>query len=84
MKFVDYSPPPQPTLAQQKDALQKGLGRALCWARERRLDDDALLAACLSDQRYDRQCEERRTDWVWELIEAQNAVGRFRVPKAWS
>jgi hypothetical protein len=80
MKFVDYSPPAEPTLDQMKDALQKGLGRAIRWAREGRLDDDALLAACLTDQRYDRQCEERRTDWLWELIEAQNAVDRFRVP----
>jgi hypothetical protein len=80
MKFVDHSPPADPTLDEQKDSLQKGLGRVLRWAREGRLDDDALLAACLTDQRYDHQCEELRGDWLWELITAQNAVDRFRVP----
>lgn len=28
MKVQDYSPPTDPTLDQQRDALQKGLGRA--------------------------------------------------------
>ena len=32
MQFLDFSPPTIPTLDQQQDALQKGLGRALQWA----------------------------------------------------
>jgi hypothetical protein len=78
--FADFSPLASPSLAQQADALQKGLGRALQWAITRRLDDEPLLAACLKDQRYDAQLEETRGEWLWKLIRAVDAVDRFRVP----
>ncbi len=80
MQFTDFSPSPSPTLDQQRDALQKGLGRAMLWAMGRRLDEDQLLEACLRDLRYDTQCESSRGDWLWRLIRANGCVDRFRVP----
>ena len=80
MQFVDSSPSASPSLEQQRDALQKGLGRAMQWAMTRRLDDEPLLAACLRDQRYDTQLEESRNEWLWKMIRAVDAVDRFRVP----
>ena len=80
MQPADFSPPESPSLDQQRDALQKGLGRAMQWAMTRRLDDEPLLAACLRDQRYDTQLEETRVNWLWEMVRAVDAVDRFRVP----
>ena len=57
MKVGDYSPPSTPSLDQRHDALRKGLGRALLWAVGGRLGDEALLGACLRDQRFDGQVE---------------------------
>jgi hypothetical protein len=75
-----FSPPTSPTLQQQRDALQKGLGRVMQWATAGRLDDETLLAACLTDLRYDVQAEDSRGDWLWELIQATRAAVRLRVP----
>lgn len=61
MKFIDFSPSASPALAEQRDALQKGLGRAVQWARIGCLADAPLLGACLTDQRYDMQFEDSRT-----------------------
>lgn len=80
MKLTDFSPSPSPSLDQQRDALQKGLGRAMQWARDGRLDDEPLLDACLHDRRYDSQCEDNRGGWLWSLIVATGAVERFRAP----
>jgi len=80
MNFGDYSPSSSPTLDQQRDALQKGLGRALQWAVNARLDDGLLLEACLQDQRFDAQVESSRGDWLWQIIRAVGATERFRVP----
>lgn len=80
MQFVDFSPPPSPSLAQQQDALQKGLGRAHQWAMAGRLDDEPLLAACLCDQRFDVQVEDSRGAWLWRMIQAVDAADRFRAP----
>ncbi len=80
MKFTDYSPPSSPSLDQQRDALQKGLGRAWQWALSGCLDDAALLEACLRDQRFDGQVEGIRGGWLWQMIEAVGAKERFRVP----
>lgn len=80
MRFADFSPSSSPSLDQQRDALSKGLGRALQWATTGRLDDDALLAACLRDQRHDSQVEEPRGRWLWQMIRAVDAANRFRVP----
>lgn len=80
MKFGDYSPPMSPSLEQQRDALQKGLGRALQWALNGRLGETPLLEACLRDQRFDTQFNSSRGDWLWQMIRAMEAAERFRVP----
>ncbi len=80
MKFGDYSPPPSPSLGQQRDALRKGLGRALRWALSGSLGDEPLLEACLRDQRFDAQVESPRGDWLWRMVRAVGATERFRVP----
>ena len=80
MNFGDYSPPPSPSPGQQRDALQKGLGRALRWAFGGRLGDEPLLEACLRDQRFDAQVESSRGDWLWRIVRAVGATDRFRVP----
>jgi hypothetical protein len=80
MNIGDYSPPDPPSLDQQRDALQKGLGRAMRWATTRWLDDDPLLEACLRDLRFDTQIDEPRGDWLWRMIREVDAVDRFRVP----
>ena len=60
MTFGNDFPPASPSAEQQRDALRKGLGRAAQWAAAGRLDEAALLAACLTDQRYDQQLETGR------------------------
>jgi hypothetical protein len=78
VKVADYSPLASPSLDQQRDALQKGLGRAMQWAMAGRLDDGTLLDACLHDNRYDGQCEKSRGTWLWEIIQALDSEARFR------
>ena len=80
MILGDYAPPASPSLEQQRDALQKGLGRAVQWAFSGRLHDEALLEACLRDQRFDMSAEDPRGDWLWEIVQAISAADRFRVP----
>ncbi len=80
MILGDYSPPPSPSPDQQRDALRKGLGRAMQWAMTRRLDEGPLLEACLQDLRFDTQLEDSRGDWLWRMIRAVGAADRFRVP----
>lgn len=80
MILGDYSPPTSPALADQRDALRKGLGRAIQWALTRRLDEGPLLEACLQDLRFDTQLEDSRGDWLWPMIRAVGAANRFRVP----
>ncbi len=80
MNFIDFSPSASPSLEQQRDALQKGLGRAVQWAETGCLADGPLLNACLTDQRYDLQVEGSRTDWLWRMILRLEAKDRFRVP----
>lgn len=81
MNCVDPSPPLIPSHDQQRDALRKGLGRAVLWAKSGRWNDEgALLEACLNDMRYDRQCESPRGIWLWEIVEAVGAVDTFREP----
>ncbi len=80
MKIIDFSPSTAPSLDEQRDALQKGLGRAMRWAEAGCLADGPLLDACLTDQRYDMQVEDSRTEWLWRMIEIVDAKDRFRVP----
>jgi hypothetical protein len=76
----DYAPPPFPSPEQQRDALRKGLGRAVQWAAAGRLDDELLLKACLRDQRFDWDVDDSRGEWLWQLIRSVGAAVRFRVP----
>ncbi len=76
----NFSPPDSPTLEQQRDALQKGLGRAFQWAGMGILDPDSLLKACLTDQRYDRECESSRGEWLWTMIAKMGMTQKFRGP----
>ncbi len=77
---TDFSPPVEPTFEQQRDALQKGLGRAVMWAKAGLLNNDILLDACLNDQRFDKQCEPLRADWLWGMIQITDNTGPFRGP----
>ena len=80
MDFADYAPVAAPSLKQQRDALRKGLGRAMQWASTGHLDDTFLLDACVRDQRFDMDVEESRGDWLWRIVQAVNAKARFREP----
>lgn len=80
MQFDDFSPSALPSLDQQRDALQKGLGRAVQWATAGLLSKEPLLNACLHDQRFDRQCEDNRGEWLWKLILLTGSAPEFRDP----
>lgn len=80
LKFIDFSPPRSPSLDQQRDALRKGLGRAVQWASVGCLADEPLLDACLKDQRHDMQIDGCRAKWLWQIIELLDAKDRFRAP----
>jgi len=74
-----YEPAERPDAGDLKDAIQKGLGRAHRWATTGLwTDKTVLLEACLNDLRYDRQCEESRGPWLWEIMEAVHAVDELR------
>lgn len=73
-----YRPPERPTPAQQRDALQKGLGRVYQWAAAGRLRRSLLLGACVSDRRFDGQIEADRGDWLWGLMGVTGTRERFR------
>ncbi len=80
MTIGDYAPSASPSVDQQRDALRKGLGRAVPWAMQGKLADEPLLAACLQDQRFDRSVDECRGPWLWQLVQIAGAIGRFRTP----
>ena len=80
MKFCDLSPPTVPSLDEQRDALRKGLGRAMQWALRGQLADEPLLEACLQDGRFDRETADPRGEWLWKMIQAIGATERFREP----
>lgn len=80
MLFLDFSPPSTPSAEQQRDALQKGLGRAVQGAKAGVLDSEWLLDACLHDKRFDKQCEDHRGDWLWWLISITGTASEFREP----
>ncbi len=67
-----------PTDAEVTDALKKGLGRAYVWSMAAKVPPDCLLQACLSDYRFDRQVEEVRGSWLWQLIVAAALVDQFK------
>ncbi len=80
MDYKDYAPSDFPTLEEQEDALRKGLGRALYWAKAGLLDSGVLLQACLNDWRFDRSVDEMRANWLWRIIQAAGQVTTLREP----
>jgi hypothetical protein len=77
----DLAPGDIPEMEQWQDALQKGLGRALLWAKNGLWREKAiLLNACLTDLRFDRQVEEGRGPWMWQIMEATGVIEDFREP----
>lgn len=78
MQIADFRPSKSPSLDDQRDALQKGLGRAMQWATVGSLTEEPLLDACLNDKRFDMEFEENRGDWLWNIMNAVGAAGRFR------
>ncbi len=65
-----FAPIGMPSSADCRDALKKGLGRCWFWAANGQLDLAELQAACVTDLRYDQQCEDDRCDWLWSLMQA--------------
>lgn len=72
MNFTTPEPAISPTPEEQRDALQKGLGRAMLWARDGKLSLESLKDAVREDLRYDRHCEPARGDWLWKLMTEMN------------
>ncbi|CUI08837.1 hypothetical protein [Massilia antarctica] len=60
-------------------ALRHGRGAAAMHVRAHGLDgvDDLVLAACLENQTYDRQCEGSRAAWIYSLFKGTPAYPRF-------
>lgn len=79
MRLIDFSPTTSPTLEQQRDALRKGLGRAMIWAKNGHLDDVILLDACLHDWRFELSVEHHRGDWLWQIMQSAHVEDQFRV-----
>lgn len=65
---------------QFRDALEKGLGRAMLHARKHGLEGmhGELRWALLKSRVYDPQCEWHRPDWLWKLLRAARCEGRHR------
>jgi hypothetical protein len=77
---IDWPPPKSPTFEEQREALARGLGRAMQWARAGVLDEATLLHACLHDLRVENQSEDRRAPWLWKMMQEMGATERFRNP----
>ena len=76
---LGMGPVKNPSSSHFRDALQKGLGRAVLWAKKGVWNErNVLLEACLNDFRYDASCEEPRGTWLWGIIGAVGAVDDFR------
>ncbi|ATQ77840.1 hypothetical protein CR152_27555 [Massilia violaceinigra] len=60
-------------------ALRHGRGAAVLHVQEHGLDgvEDLVLAACLENQCYDRQCEGSRAAWMFGFYKGTPAYGRF-------
>ena len=61
--------------------LKKGLGRAAIMLQEAPDDADLnaqLLRACTEDLAYDRQCEESRVPYLFQLIRMTGQAGTYR------
>jgi hypothetical protein len=67
-----------PTREEATDALKKGLGRAYVWSQAGRIPANCLLDACLNDYRFDRQVEDARGDWLYQLLAIASLTERFQ------
>lgn len=70
MNLLEFKPTEIPSQVACRNALTKGLGRCWSWAANGQLDLAELQAACVTDFRYDQQCEDDRCDWLWSLMQA--------------
>lgn len=62
------------------NALAKGLGRTFEYIKQKKAEElrPDLLNACLHSLVYDRQCEESRAEWLFELINLTDEVEYYR------
>ena len=70
------------TLSEFRDALRKGKGRTYLHV-VRHADEkmkNALVEACNHDLRYDRQCEDDRSEWTYSLLAASGEPDRYFKP----
>src|SRR5581483_4695368 len=60
--------------------LRKGLGRAVLHLKEHdsRPYKDAILEHCLHNPAYDRQCEDMRTEYLFDLMRVTGDEPYFR------
>lgn len=68
-------------LAEFKDAVRKGMGRAVL-ATTTSIEEakkEVILEACRNDQRYDRQCEDERTGFLIQLLDRAGLLEEFKV-----
>ncbi|NHZ87748.1 hypothetical protein F2P45_01680 [Massilia sp. CCM 8733] len=63
-------------------ALKHGRGAVVMHVREHGMDDveDLVLAACIEDRCFDRQCEGSRAGWMYSLFKGTPAYHRFVGP----
>ncbi|MDQ1834519.1 hypothetical protein [Massilia scottii] len=80
---VNHPEPPIQSIKLSRNAfavaLRHGRGAAVMHVQEHGLDgvEDLVLAACLENQCYDRQCEGSRAAWMFGFYEGTPAYGRF-------
>jgi hypothetical protein len=70
----------QTSLVEFESALKKGLGRAMLLLSDAPGHQEygaALLHACTVNLVYDRQCEEDRVAWLYQLIRATGQIDRY-------
>ncbi len=83
LKFLE--PPIQSTKLSREAfaaALKHGRGAVVMHVRDHGMDDveDLLLAACLENHCFDRQCEGSRAEWMYSLFKGTPAYPRFAGP----
>jgi hypothetical protein len=77
----DEDRPMHATKADFGSLLKKGLGRAAIMLQDAPDDADLnaqLLRACTEDLAYDRQCEESRVPYLFQLIRLTGQAGTYR------
>jgi hypothetical protein len=80
LKSIDAAPAEYPTVEDQVHALNYGLGRAVLWAREGKLDKSCLLNACLIRSVRRSEIEVPEGEWFWKLINTCGLTDQFEKP----